>query len=108
MTLNLKYRGEATGFAFADKSDDCPNKEWNIWQYATGKGGKEEWAEANLQILCKEGMISVILFVTYDLKTLYMPLTLNEEISQPPNKCPFSDFRFNLRMGGGRKLFYHF
>ena len=79
MTLNVKSRGEAEGFAFADKSDDCPNKEWNIWQYATGKGGKEEWAEANLQILCKEGMISVILFATYDLKTLYRDFESNKD-----------------------------
>ena len=33
-----------------------------------------------------------------------MPPTLQGEISQPPKKCNFSDFR--IHMGGGRKLLY--
>ena len=55
MTLTVKSRGKATGFAFASRVHACPNEEENMWKYTTGT----EWIAANLQAICNEGMISV-------------------------------------------------
>ena len=63
MIFNVKSRGQASGVAFARASVACPNEERNPWKFTTGT----EWKAANLQATCNEGMISVILFVTYKL-----------------------------------------
>ena len=75
MTLTLKSRGKATGDAFASRAHACPNEEENMWKYTTGT----EWIAANLQAICNEGMnrmMSVNLFVTYDLSYKYLKFKL--------------------------------
>ena len=72
MTLTVKSRGEAEGFAFASRVHACPNEEENMWKYTTGT----EWIAANLQAICNEGMMSVNLFVTYDLSYKHLKFKL--------------------------------